>query len=599
MPTAVLAPVIRQRFFDEDGFPLNGGKLYSYVSGSAGTVNKDTWKDADEVAKNTNPIILDPNGYADIWLEDNGLYDFVMKDSLNNVKWTIEKVPGGPDTVLASVIAALDAKFSNPNYLNFDAEAVYAASSVGRKLQNFLSVTDYPFLAKCDGVTNDTAAVQLCITFANSFDHAITILVPGLCVVDSLVLNRPVDTKYSFMRFLGTGHGSGFKVTDTHTAFTSTLTGSPTGSPQSEKVGFDYIHFEAFNATDTTYVISKNFLRTEFNGCTFDKIKLGTFLKGTDAAGYAQQFIIRGGYATRWAGNFVDAFQAYDFNVNGIQMEQGAGGFNIIGGVFNLNICQTLFEGNSGTFIFIAGANQITLIGNYTEGNGGVDYYLTDIPNGGRSRAVLFSGNFQQVSVANTLIPAFWNVVCGDVYDMFASGNFCNYQMYDDLQTEYGRLVSIGDNAYTGALNRSGKPITGYPAKSGTTIVTGALAGTTAADATPITTDYARFTTGTGGAVLPTADYGLKGYEITVINYSPNSCKIWAKTGDSINLLPYVTLASGGSRTFHCTGPGIWNSLITTSLPVADIVAANVPAVVTYMNTVLLPALRDAGIVGQ
>lgn len=75
--TAVLLPVIKARFFDEDGEPLAGGKVYTYIAGTED--DKDTWVDADKSGTNTNPVILDANGEADIWLD--GLYHIVVTDS--------------------------------------------------------------------------------------------------------------------------------------------------------------------------------------------------------------------------------------------------------------------------------------------------------------------------------------------------------------------------------------------------------------------------------------------------------------------------------------------------------------------------------------
>jgi hypothetical protein len=78
-----LLPNGKQTFFDNNGDPLNAGKVYHYIPGT--TTFKDTWQDRDAIALNTNPIILDAAGRAVIW--GDGAYRQVLKDSLDNTIW--------------------------------------------------------------------------------------------------------------------------------------------------------------------------------------------------------------------------------------------------------------------------------------------------------------------------------------------------------------------------------------------------------------------------------------------------------------------------------------------------------------------------------
>lgn len=78
-------PNAKARFFNRDGTgPLAGGKLYTYVAGSVNTP-KTTYKDYNNNASNTNPIILDAAGEADIWLDGN--YKLDLYDSLDVAQW--------------------------------------------------------------------------------------------------------------------------------------------------------------------------------------------------------------------------------------------------------------------------------------------------------------------------------------------------------------------------------------------------------------------------------------------------------------------------------------------------------------------------------
>lgn len=61
---------IKTKFTDDQGRPLVGGKVHAYFAGT--TTYQDTFKDPDMTIINTNPIILDDSGSADVYL--NGSY---------------------------------------------------------------------------------------------------------------------------------------------------------------------------------------------------------------------------------------------------------------------------------------------------------------------------------------------------------------------------------------------------------------------------------------------------------------------------------------------------------------------------------------------
>lgn len=70
------------QYFDANGDPLSGGKLYWYIAGT--TTFKDTYVDQAESSPSPNPVILDNEGRVSIgqngvWL--NGSYKLVIKDA--------------------------------------------------------------------------------------------------------------------------------------------------------------------------------------------------------------------------------------------------------------------------------------------------------------------------------------------------------------------------------------------------------------------------------------------------------------------------------------------------------------------------------------
>ena len=84
-----LSPSARQQYLDANGVPLAGGLLYTY---SSGTVNPlPTYTDYTGLIANTNPIILDSRGEAEIyWL--NSSYTIVLKDANDNLIYTQDGV---------------------------------------------------------------------------------------------------------------------------------------------------------------------------------------------------------------------------------------------------------------------------------------------------------------------------------------------------------------------------------------------------------------------------------------------------------------------------------------------------------------------------
>jgi hypothetical protein len=86
----ILSPVLRQRFQDSSGNPLAGGKLYSYRAGTA--VLQATYTDQTLATPNENPVILDANGEADVWINPGLAYKFVLKNSADIVQFTTDNV---------------------------------------------------------------------------------------------------------------------------------------------------------------------------------------------------------------------------------------------------------------------------------------------------------------------------------------------------------------------------------------------------------------------------------------------------------------------------------------------------------------------------
>jgi hypothetical protein len=87
---ASLSPTPKLQFFGTDGLPLVGGKLYTYSAGT--TTPLATYVDHTGTTTNTNPIILDSNGEADVWLPETTSYKYILKTSTDTTLYTVDYV---------------------------------------------------------------------------------------------------------------------------------------------------------------------------------------------------------------------------------------------------------------------------------------------------------------------------------------------------------------------------------------------------------------------------------------------------------------------------------------------------------------------------
>lgn len=80
MPAVSFSPIWNgQQFFDDNGDPLSGGKIFQYEAGSF-SVQRTTYSDAAGTVANTNPIVLDSSGRinTELYLENGLAYNLVL-----------------------------------------------------------------------------------------------------------------------------------------------------------------------------------------------------------------------------------------------------------------------------------------------------------------------------------------------------------------------------------------------------------------------------------------------------------------------------------------------------------------------------------------
>jgi hypothetical protein len=124
MATTSLSPTPKLQFFDLNGAPLSGGLLYTYAAGT--TTPLATYTDSTGLIANTNPIVLDSRGEANVWLS-GAIYKFALYTSVGVLIWTVDNINGstfasnatGDGTTTAfSVVNGFTAIYINGVYQN-------------------------------------------------------------------------------------------------------------------------------------------------------------------------------------------------------------------------------------------------------------------------------------------------------------------------------------------------------------------------------------------------------------------------------------------------------------------------------------------------
>lgn len=90
------------KWFDSNGDPATGWLVYTY---EAGTTTAKTSYSTPTGTANANPVVLNANGEADIYLD--GSYKIVMKNASDVTQWTLDNVQGAAiSAVVFSVVAS-------------------------------------------------------------------------------------------------------------------------------------------------------------------------------------------------------------------------------------------------------------------------------------------------------------------------------------------------------------------------------------------------------------------------------------------------------------------------------------------------------------
>ena len=587
----LLSPVggVAGQFFDNNGNPLTGGKLYSYVAGT--TTPQATYTSSAGTVAHSNPIILDAGGRVpggEIWLTDGLQYKFVLKNANDVLIGTYDNIIGinsnfvnfltetevqtatasqtvftlttmqyqpGTNNLTVHVDGVNQIDGSTYSYVETSSTVITftaglhvgalvkfttaqtlstgvtdsslvtydppfansVTTTVENKLAQTVSVKD--FGAVCDGVTDDTAAIQDAIDYcaANGWP---TLVVPGMAYITAPVnINRMVDSTTSEFFIVGSGSNGGFYTDQTINIFSSTI--ATTSDPLSEFVTFQNVRFAANNVTIDAYCIDGNkFLRMRFSNCYFYKINCAK------TNNYFQQYCFNNCNIRYTKGWFLEAtiggtspLAGSVFNVDWTDniFEKGSLGVATTGfvkaelQVSGSNFSGGIFEGSYGPFYESAATYGVAFTGIYFEINTDQEIKL----------GICWSASISGCLFDNPISAGDkYCVNCSNIYNLASNGNYATNKLYFNppttLQDWATGLISNGDYAGSSLISN-------LPGFNG---VTGSFTAT-----------LSGFTT----TVTPTVKYQKSGRIITLSwddNFATSNLGTMVLTGIPAALLP-------------------------------------------------------------
>ena len=98
---AQLAPQPLFQAFGPNGKFLVGGQLFTFAAGTS--TPQATYVDFSQTTPNTNPVILNAMGQANVWLDPSLMYKFVLQDASGNLLYSLDNINGALSVAVINV----------------------------------------------------------------------------------------------------------------------------------------------------------------------------------------------------------------------------------------------------------------------------------------------------------------------------------------------------------------------------------------------------------------------------------------------------------------------------------------------------------------
>jgi hypothetical protein len=338
------------------------------------------------------------------------------------------------------------------NGATYNGTAVYTPAGTGAiattmqaKLRQSVSVMD--FGAVCNGIVDDTAAVQAAVNYCLTDPlRPISLIVPGQCkLTASINIDQTVSVttlKLGDFRIIGQGKMPGFYTTTPIVMFSATANHSI--QSVSSNISFEGLVFDNSNRTTNAFVTDGAYIQVKFQNCRFNRIKC---MNTSGINTFSYSFLAC--EMRNWDGDF---FNLQYTTSNDITFSNCYfnGGYNcvVLGIAQTFNFIDNTAESLQGRPISLSGGRDILITGNYFEANRTAlgQAYEVQLASGAFAlsgcvvQANLFYLSAGQVTDAND-----YAVNYGQPVSATSIGNWCAGKLSRTVSPTLGSFMSIGD----------------------------------------------------------------------------------------------------------------------------------------------------------
>lgn len=226
---AVVTPTPKTQFINAAGAPLVGGKLYSYAAGT--TTPQPTYTDSTGATPNSNPVILDARGEANVWLGES-TYKFKLTDANNVEIWTVDYV-AAPTTSLSPVLSGnvtISSDSSGPAL-----KITQTGTGYVMRVQDSVDPDSTPFVINSAGLVGlGTTAPAEALDIDNNGKIQFSSSGTALTIISADATNSTIDVKQDRNLVIKTNETTILTVNDANVTSTVpvVLPGVPTTSLQ-------------------------------------------------------------------------------------------------------------------------------------------------------------------------------------------------------------------------------------------------------------------------------------------------------------------------------------------------------------------------------